>query len=176
MRMRAFFFTPLLLVSFEASDQAKIINQIEKIMEIHYLQESKKSPFDVIQITGPSAFISVWRGLPPDPNPAKIECLGYQWLLTGRGKKIGAGAGEVFRQFSELKEITLELVEVDFKTEPVDGKGQYKKTATKRPYLTMTATRDLLKDAAVSRQSLNDLNQCLETGRRLIAKREIKLK
>jgi hypothetical protein len=183
-RTIAFFFTSIVLVSFglqaqvspsSPSEQGQMINEIEKIMEIHYLQQSKKSPFDVIQVQGPSVFISVWRGLPPDPNAEKIECLGYQWLLTGRGQKLGAGAGEVFRVFPALKEITLELDEVQNELISDGGHGLYKKQPKKKAYLTMTVQRDQLQGAKIFRENLKNQKQCLETGRSLVSKREVKL-
>lgn len=154
-----------------------MIQQIEKLMEINYLKESKKSPFDTIQLQGPNVHITVWKGLPPDPNPAKIECLGYQWLLTGRGQRLGVGAQEVFRTFSSINEITLELVDVAFELQSSDGHGhgQFKKVPKKKTYLLMTAQREQLKDAKYSRENFKNQKECLEIGRRSISKREVKL-
>ena len=113
--------TSLLLITIGLPGQASIgrdatltPEKIEKMMEIHYIQPHMKSPYDSIEIKDSEAFISIWRDLPPEPDPAKIECVGYQWLLTGRGQKLGLGAAEIFKKFPDLKRITLNFVEVSF--------------------------------------------------------------
>jgi len=77
----------------------KASDAIERIMDIHYIQPKMRSPYDFIQFKDGNAFVSVWKDLPPEPDPLKVECQGYQWLLTGRGKKLGLGAAVIFKKF-----------------------------------------------------------------------------
>lgn len=146
---------------------------IEKIMEVHILKPEMKSPFDFVQVKNKEVLISVWRDLPPEPQKEKIECLGYQWLLTGRGQKMGEGASKVFELFPDLKQMTLQLVEADFTLETTDGgRGKMKKKVLSRPYLTMTVVRENLQKLLPNSQKLkNDLKNtttCLEIGRKVI--------
>lgn len=149
-------------------------------MEIHYIRPEMKSPYDSITIKDGKASISVWRDLPPDPSPAKIECLGYQWLLTGRGQKMGLGASEVFKALPELQSISLELVEVDFQSNSRDKKGKIERQSVKRPYLTMSIDRAKIDAHPMNQQQLKadiqkDTARCTEVGRQLISTKEIKL-
>ncbi len=155
-------------------------SRIEELLEIHYLRPEMKSPYDSIKIDGAVANISVWRDLPPEPSAQKIECMGYQWLLTGRGQKLGQGAVEVFKEFPNLQRIHLELVEVDFELKGTDGHGQYERISKKRPYLKMTAERSQIQNQKLPAPEMKaalmkDLDSCLKIGRVWISTKEIQL-
>lgn len=159
------------------SDKEK---KIEEIMQIHYLKPQMKSSQDIISIQGPIALIRVWRDLPPNPDPTKIECLGYQWLLTGRGERMGEGVFEVFKELPELEAIQLELVDIDFELESVDKKGKLKRLEKVKPYLKMRVEK---KQAERFRSNTKKLRQimmdserrCIDYGRQLRIAKEINL-
>lgn len=147
------------------SDNEKA-EKIAKIMEIFYLKPENQSPQDSVQVSGSHVTISVWRDLPKDPQPEKVECTGYQWLLTGRGEHIGKGAATVFEKMPEIQSIQLDLVEVELKT--------------KRPYLKMVAERSAVMAANLKTEELKkdlwkNTANCLKIGRSVISKREIQL-
>jgi len=156
-------------------------DQIEFILQIHLLQPAMKSPFDSIEISENSASVRVWRDLPPQPDPDRVECLGYRWLLTGRGERLGKGAREVFEQFPSLENLNLELVEVDFLNQSIDKHGKLKRVEKSRPYLQLTIDRPSAlsisrKAAELWKRKLgSDITSCLKVGRRLIKLKELKI-
>lgn len=155
--------------------------QLAKVLEAYYLKPEMRSPEDRIQIEGSKATIRLWRDLPPDPQADKIECLGYQWLLAGRGQHIGDGAKEVFKAYPELESLSLEFVELEFRSKSVDGRGKLQKQMLTRRYLSLTAERaTLLSSASSDSQKLKqelqqDTPRCLKLGRSLISKKELSL-
>ena len=149
-------------------------------MEIHYIQPHMKSPYDSIEIKGSEAFISIWRDLPPEPDPAKIECVGYQWLLTGRGQKLGLGAAEIFKKFPDLKRITLNFVEVSFKTDGVDDRGKLKKSSKIHPYFSVSSERSKIlsykpHQNILKKNLAKNNNACVHIGRQMVNDRKLKL-
>lgn len=154
--------------------------KIEEIMQIHYLKPQMKSSQDIISIQGPIALIRVWRDLPPNPDPAKIECLGYQWLLTGRGERMGNGVFEVFKELPELEAVQLELVDIDFDVESVDKKGKLKRAEKVKPYLRMRvekkqAERFRSKTKELRKVMIDSEKRCIDYGRQLRIAKEINL-
>jgi hypothetical protein len=160
----------------QAPSQKTREQRIEELLQIHYLRPEAKSPYDKLEIKDNEVFISVWRDLPPDPKAEKIECLGYQWLFAGRGQKLGEGASGVFREFSDLKTIHLKLVRVDYTLETNDGgHGKYERHAKVTPYLEMSVERGKVPKEGFSKDVFQNQTECLNVGRNLISKKEIKL-
>lgn len=152
--------------------------QLEELMQILYLRPEFKSSQDRVQIQGNNASIRVWRDLPPNPEESRIECLGYQWLLSGRGAKMGMGAKEVFKKFPNLQTITLELVELEFDHKSVNKRGKLQRVEKPRVYLRMRIKRSELAKFIVENKKLKDLlrrdvRSCLRVGRRLRMFKEI---
>jgi len=109
-----------------------------------------------------------------------VECTGYQWILSGRGAKIGFGAAEVFKQFPALQTITLEFVDLKFKAKGVDGRGKMKQVELPRLYLKMTIDRKEIEKFQVNNEVLKkklrqDIKTCLSIGHKLNMIREINL-
>jgi len=155
-------------------------DRIERIMEIFYLKSEIKSPYDSIELKSDSATISAWREIPPNPNPDFIECLGYQWLLSGRGTKIGDGAAKVFIEFPELNSLELRLVDLDFVSESKDGHGKLNKQAKPRTYLKLRVQRSEIEKYRIDndkfkKQLRQDVSSCIQIGRRLKIEKEIQL-
>ncbi|MBN8554118.1 MAG: hypothetical protein J0L93_01630 [Deltaproteobacteria bacterium] len=135
-----------------------------------------KSPFDKIEIKDNQVFISVWRDLPPEPKAEKIECLGYQWLLSGRGQKVGQGAAAVFKEFPDLEAVHLDFVKVDYQLISKKGEpGKYERKGIPTAYLSMTAEKSKLPKESFSKEALQVQENCLKVGRNYISKKEIKL-
>lgn len=149
-------------------------------MEIHYLRDELKSPSDQVKVTGDEVLLKVWRDLPPDPNKDRIECTGYQWLLTGRGQRLGEGARAVFDRYPEIQKIRLELLEYEFKSKGIDGRGKLKREEIVKPYLRMMLERKDLGNLESPSRSLkkamfSNLQSCLEVGRQFVKSKEILL-
>jgi hypothetical protein len=194
---RAFFLVgiflamPLVVPSVFAQEQAKDLilteegdknadSRLLEIMQILYVNSKYQSPFDRVEIRGSEAFIQVWRDLPPNPVKEKLECQGYQWLLSGRGEKMGYGAIEVFEQFKNLQSIQLELVEVDRDVKSVDKRGKLEKDWKPKVYLRFKLMRDdILKFKAdqenLKRNLRKDQASCLKIGRRVNLQKDIQL-
>jgi len=180
LRLFIFFFTPLVVGGFDLFAQAKREERIAKQMEIFYLKPEKLSPHDRIWVSGQEAFVDIWRDLPPNPEEAKVECLGYQWILAGRGKNIGQGAKSLFQSIPDLAQITLTLVEVDVGVKSRTGKGKLEKTSTPRPYFRVTAERSKVMASSYSQDQLKEqlhgsVEGCLKIGRELVSRKEIRL-
>ncbi len=151
-------------------------SRIEKITQIFYLKPEMRSPYDKIQIEGSQLNLQVWKDLPSDPQADKVECSGYQWLLTGRGQKMGQGAQQVFANFAEIQSIQLEFVELAFQSKRVDGKGRLQKEIKPKIYLKLWMDRSTsAAQGAVTKESLRDSAQCLKVGRSIVSKREVTL-
>lgn len=173
------FFSFYSLSPIAAQDQApKSEEKIEKLLEIYYLNPQFRSPYDKTSIEDAAATIQVWRDLPAEPRAEQIECLGYQWLLTGRGAKMGEGASKVFQEIPSVNSIELKLVDVEFETESVDKRGKLKPKAIVKPYLRMKITRESLSKSSSSSPDLKkilreNLDECLKWGRAQISEKEI---
>lgn len=159
---------------------AEAEKKIEELMQIHYLNNKLKSPFDQISVEGDQVRIQVWRDIPVNADPKRVECLGYQWLLSGRGKKMGSGADAVFKAFPQLQNIQLALVEVTYSTESVNGQGQLKKKAEVKPYLRMSLGRKELQRFSIDQDLLKrkireSTSECLAIGRKLNISKEVSL-
>jgi len=151
-----------------------------KSLEIIYLKPELRTSFDFVRIENGTALISVWRDLPPNPSAERLECTGYQWLLSGRGEKIGEGAREVFQKFTDLQSLKLELVEVEHKTKSVDGRGRLQKTEEAKPLLKMTIDRSSalgIKGSIedIKKELRSSLEKCLKIGRDLTRDREVSI-
>lgn len=149
-------------------------------MQIFYLNEEYKTPHDRIEVQGSEAQIQVWRELPPQASQDRVECAGYQWLLGGRGKRMGHGVDRVFREFPQLQTLELRFVDLEFGTESVDGRGQLRKTVLPRTYLRYRINRQQARPLDGQSQRLKkeldlSLSRCLNVGRRIEMEREIKL-
>lgn len=154
--------------------------QLIKTLEIIYLKPERRSPHDRVLIENGQAQIRVWRELPQNPIPEKVECGGYQWLLTGRGEKLGAGAKEVFRKFPNLSNLQLELVENETKSETVDKKGKLKKVMLAKPYLRLdidraSAAKIPENTKEIRKQIGANTASCVAWGRQIVSKREVNL-
>jgi hypothetical protein len=174
-----FFAMALVVPSLSAQEQVKdpTLKMLE-LMQILYVNDQYRSPFDKVEIRGNQAFIQVWRDLPTNPVREKIECLGYQWLLSGRGEKMGRGALEVFEEFQSLQSIQLELVEVEREVKSVDKRGKLAKDHKVKPYLRYKLERsEILKFKAdnenLKRNLRKDQASCLKIGRRVTMQKEI---
>lgn len=151
-----------------------------EIMQILYVNEKFKSPVDKVEIRGQEAFIQVWRDLPENPLSDRVECLGYQWLLSGRGDKMGYGAVEVFQEFPQLQSIELQLLEVDRGVKSKDKRGLLEKDWKAKSYLKLKLTRSEIEKFRVDSKNLKknlrrDQASCLKIGRRLNLMKEINL-
>jgi hypothetical protein len=170
-----------LKASEESSDNTLgLESKIEQILEIHYLSTSFRSPFNKTSIQNGAAKIQIWRDLPPDPQSDSLECLGYQWLFTGRGFKMGEGAKKVFDTISSITSLELRLVDVSFETESIDKRGQLKKVPRIKPYLQMKVQRETAKKISIPNHELRkllreNLEECLKWGRAHITEKEILL-
>ena len=173
----------LLLMSLFLGSLAPVFASEEgllKTLEIIYLKPQMRTNFDFVRFENGSALISVWRDLPPNPQVDRLECTAYQWLLSGRGEKMGDGAREAFQKFPELQSIQLELVEVDYKTKSMDGRGKLQKVEESRPLIRMTIDRQT---ALNIQEPIQDLKQelrtsvekCLSRGRSLVRNKEVTL-
>lgn len=178
----AFFAIPFLLGSELAYGQASSPEEkkIEEMMMIHYLNPQMKSDYDRVAVSGDKAKISLWRDLPPNPDPERIQCLGYEWLLTGRGEKMGRGAYEVFKSFPELNEISLQFVDLKFKVESKDHKGKFTRKEEARVYLKVSVLRSEIEKYKIDNQELrsrlqSNLKTCLGIGQRLKISTELHL-
>lgn len=154
--------------------------KLEQIMEIQFLKPEMRSEHEFTKVEGGTATIQVWRDLPPEPKSDDIECLGYQWLISGRGSKIGSGASEVFKSFPHLEKLTLRLVDLSFSTQSLDKKGKLGKKTTVEPYLTMSISRTEMQRFSVDiervkKELRSGTESCLKVGRRLNMEKEIKL-
>jgi len=154
--------------------------KIARIFEIFFVKPEMRTPYDKVIVTGSQARISLWRDLPKDPQADKVECTGYQFLLSGRGQHIGRGAATVFEKFPEIQTIQLDLVEVGAKSKRVDGKGKLESERFAKPYLRMVAERTAVQNAklqpeATKRALWKDTASCLKIGRATITRREIQL-
>lgn len=174
----------LLLMSFFLGTLAPILASKEesllKTLEIIYLKPDFRTSYDFVRIENGIATISVWRDLPPNPSAERLECTGYQWLLSGRGEKIGEGAREVFQKFDDLQALKLELVEVEHKTKSVDGRGKLQKVEEAKTLVKITLDRSSalgIKGSIdeVKRNLRSSLEQCLKVGRELTKDREVSL-
>lgn len=155
-------------------------SKLARLFEIFYVKEELKSPYDKIEVQGDQALLSVWRDLPKNPSPEAVECAGYQWLLGGRGQRMGQGAKAAFAEFPDLKGIALELVELKFETKATDGKGKLQRETKPKVYLRMQANREALEASKLSTQDLKaalwkDLGTCLKLGRAFVTKKDINL-
>jgi len=124
--------------------------------------------------------VQVWRDLPLNPVKEKIECSGYQWLLSGRGEKMGVGALEVFKNFPHLQAINLDLVEVESEVKSVNQKGQLARQDKIKRYLHYRIERGEIQKFSVDQENLKrnlrkDQASCLKIGRRLNMQKEINL-
>lgn len=160
--------------------QAIDLKALEKTLQLFYLNSTTRSPYDKIEIQGDLAILQVWRDLPPRPQKDRLECLGYRWLLTGRGERMGEGAKTVFEKFPELNGLRLEFFELKFAVKSKDGKGALERDVTKNPYLKMEITRERLDrfriDNDVLKEKLHeDTATCVRLGRRVNPKMEIQL-
>jgi hypothetical protein len=156
------------------------IDRIERMMQFFYVNPKYRTSVDTAELSNKTLKISQWRGLPPDPSPQKIECLGYQWLLSGRGKKMGEGASQVFKENPEIEKIVLELVELEGSLVSTDHRGKYEKAVKKRPYLRMTAERAAFENFPMKARALKtalqkSTSECLRIGRLYITEKEIQL-
>lgn len=177
--------TPLKLLTAETQFVAPLSDndkagRIVKQMELIYLKPEMKSPYDKVQLNAGTLSVSIWRDLPPDPQAEKIECTGYQWLLTGRGEHMGEGAKTVFQKFPDLRAIQLEFVELTTKSKPLDGKGKLQKEMIPKTYMKMVADREPLLASKTGEADLKkllrkDTTTCVKVGRELISKREVTL-
>lgn len=174
----------LLLMSIFLGTMAPVLADQEetllKSLEIIYLKPELRTSFDFVRIENGTALISVWRDLPPNPSAERLECTGYQWLLSGRGEKIGEGAREVFQKFTDLQSLKLELVEVEHKTKSVDGRGRLQKTEEAKPLLKMTIDRSSalgIKGSIedIKKELRSSLEKCLKIGRDLTRDREVSI-
>jgi hypothetical protein len=168
----------LFLAAFEVIAQSP--EQIEKITEIFFVKKEFLSPYDRVLIKDGTVFLQVWRDQPADPDPARVECLGYQWLLTGRGQNIGEGAPRVFREFPEIHSVQLDLIELEFSEKSVDGRGKLAKEAKPKTYLRLAADRAALSSMntparELKKQLQSDTKKCVDWGRQFIRRREITL-
>lgn len=151
---------------------------IERILQIHYLKPHMKSPYDTIKVEGSTAKISVWRDLPTEPNLEKLECQAYQWILTGRGAKLGEGAAIVFQNLPGLSQIELELVELEFKIEKLDRRGKLKKVAVRKPIIKTIAERSKVSRSKTAHAPnlrnvmMKNSDSCLKIGRSLLARKD----
>ena len=164
------------LLAFQSTEGAES-EQIEKIMEIFYLKPEMRSAYDTVKVEAGQAKISIWRDLPPNPLPDKVECLGYEWLLTGRGQHIGKGVRKVFEQLPSIQSVELSLVELSFKTKSGDGKGKIEKQTEAKTYLKLKVDRaKVLSSAPLEKMEVfQDLQKCLGLGRQMVSQREINL-
>ncbi len=173
-------FLVIVLISTQASSQTSTSKEdtIAKIMEFFYIQHKVRSPYDRITISGSTANLKIWKELPPEPDPAKVECSGYQWLLGGRGKKMGLGASEVFRQVPDIQKINLEFVDVEFDEKGKGKTGRLEMTHKEKSYLLMSVSKNQVANAH-SKNLKNALNKsladCLKIGRSIVREKEIKL-
>lgn len=140
-------------------------------MRVFYLQPKYRTPHEFLKVREGFVHIRLWQELPPNPNAEKIKCMGYQWLLTGRGQKIGRGIYEVWRQFPDLNRIRLEFVELKFESVSTDGKGKLDKKASVDSYLIVEAQRDPFLREEINSDSLQQemrtsTKTCVEIGRR----------
>ncbi len=171
-----FIFTFIVLGSDRSRAQGSPEESIVKSLEAYYLIPEKRHPDENVTITGDQARIVVWRDLPENPEPQITECYGYRFLLSGRGERMGFGAADVFKKFPVLKRVTLDLIDLDFSTKGVDGRGTLKRTTQPRRYLSMTAERAAVETKTSLKKTLWDsLPQCLSVGRSLIRIKEITL-
>ncbi len=195
--LTVFFAIPNVVSSIEAQEQAPAENRVEpkilteegkkslekrliEMMQILYVNEKYQSPFDRVEIRGADAFIQVWRDLPQNPVKEKVECLGYQWLLSGRGEKMGFGALDVFKEFPQLQSIQLELVEAEDTVKSVNKKGKLAKDWKLTPYLKYRLDREEILKFSADRENLKrnlrrDQASCLKIGRRVKMLKEINL-
>lgn len=176
-RIFIYFFSLTLNVSLALSPEEQ---KLESLMEIHYLNDKTKSSHDLVKVNGPDAFIQVWRDLPPEPRADEIECLGYQWLISGRGAKIGEGVSEVFKNFPKLQTLELRLVDIDFDTESLDKRGKLKRTEKLKTYLRMKIKRSevekyLIETDKVKKELRSGTGACIKIGRKLNIEKEIQL-
>jgi len=149
-----------------------------KSLEIIYLKPDLRTSFDFAKVEDGIARISVWRDLPPNPQPDRVECTAYQWLLSGRGEKLGEGAKEVFQKFQDLKAIQLNLVEVEHKTQSTDGRGKLQKVEEARSLVKITIDRESALSLKPTSQELkkelrSSLQKCLELGRSVTKDKEV---
>jgi len=168
--------TNLLADESSKSEESKLV----EMLQIFYVNDKMKSPYDQIEIKGSEAFVQVWRDLPLNPVKEKVECLGYQWLLSGRGEKMGVGALEVFKSFPNLKALNLDLVEVENGVKSVNQRGQLAQQATIKRYLHYRIERDEIQKFSVDQDNLKknlrkDQASCLKIGRRLNMQKELNL-
>jgi len=151
----------------------------ESITNIFYVRPEMRTKHDQIEISGSTLKMAVWYDLPPNPNTDQIECLAYRWLLGGRGQRLGHGAAEIFKRHKEIEQIQLEMFELDFKTESVDGRGKLRKVDIKRPYARVAAHRSYFQDSSKSQQEWKSslwggLADCLQTGRSYRVRKDIR--
>jgi len=154
--------------------------RIAKEMELYYLKPEMRNPYDRVQLQNGIATFTVWRDLPADPQADRTECAGYEWLLTGRGMKLGKGARSVFEKFPDVNAIQLQFIELEFKTKSVDGKGKLQKESTAKVYLRMTVERGKALGLKMTESQLQELltkdaATCLKTGREIVSNREVYL-
>lgn len=163
----------------EAAQKSRLA-KIEEILQIHYLNESYKSPYDRVEIQGDQVKVSVWRDLPTQPSPENVECVGYRWLLSGRGDRMGFGASRVFEEFPEIASIELSLYELNFDVKSKDGRGQLEREIEAKRFLRYKILRSdaqILKnkDERLKEELRDSTERCLTIGRRLKMEREISL-
>lgn len=170
------FATNLLAGESSKSEEAKLT----ELLQILYVNDKMKSPYDQVSIKDSEAFIQVWRDLPLNPVKEKVECSGYQWLLSGRGEKMGVGALEVFKNFPNLQALNLDLVEVESSVKSVNQRGQLAHQGIVKRYLHFRIERNEIQKFSVDQENLKrnlrkDQASCLKIGRRLNMQREINL-
>jgi len=163
-----------------AMTQSNNSEKLIKVLEVIYLKPERRSPHDKVVIQGDRASIQVWKELPPNPVADRVECSGYQWLLTGRGQKLGFGAKRAFKDFPSLNQIQIEFVENETRVESVDKKGKLKKVMVPKPYLKISIDRSraarIPDDTQKVREQIrNDTASCVNWGRSIVASREINL-
>jgi len=183
----AFFGFPFFAITFflggelvAAQVQTPEETQIEEMMMIHYLNPGMKSDYDWVKVTGKGVDISVWRDLPPNPDSESLQCLAYEWLLTGRGQKMGLGAYEIFRNFPLLEEISLQFVDLKFEVESKDGKGRFTRAVKPKVYLKAKILKSEIQKYKIENSELrtrmqSNLKTCLGIGRSLNIATEVNL-
>jgi hypothetical protein len=154
-------------------------SQVESITNVFYVRPELRNPHDQISRVGGKLLLSVAYDLPPNPNAELIECLGYRWLLGGRGQRLGAGAPEIYKRFRDIEEIELELYQLESKTKSQDGRGKLEKLLEKKVYSRFSVSPEPLREKNWSAEEWKAAlwespNRCLELGRELQVRKEIK--
>lgn len=93
---------------------------------------------------------------------------------------MGYGVGRVFQDFPNLQSVDLELYELDFEVESVDGRGKLKRKTLPKRYLRYRILRDQAgalvgKNERLKKELSSSLGRCLSIGRRVKIDKEIVL-